>query len=205
MFRAFQQRLALQDEPVLGLDLGGGSLELAVGCGARIAGECTVPLGAVRLQGELVSGDPMPPRDARRIRDRVREALGPQRDDLLRRVPDRIIAAGGTPRAIARLVAAQRGESSAGDALPIEMDLDELRSMARQLIASTQEERLAMPGIRRRRSDLLATGAVVLVTVAETLGLEHFTFCDWGLREGLLLDLMENAAPRGIAIAGGKG
>jgi exopolyphosphatase/guanosine-5'-triphosphate,3'-diphosphate pyrophosphatase len=189
---------------VLGLDLGGGSLELALGCGDRIYSECTLPLGAVRLQGELVSSDPMRPRDARRIRARVREALGPRRDELLRRVPDRIVAAGGTPRAIARLVAAQRGMSSAGDALPIEIDLDELRGMTRQLVASSHEERLALPGIRRRRSDLLASGALVLVTVAEALGLEHFTFCDWGLREGVLLELMANAAPRGIAIAGGK-
>ncbi|MBW2273263.1 MAG: histidine phosphatase family protein [Deltaproteobacteria bacterium] len=199
MFGAFQQRLALGRQPVLGLDLGGGSLELAVGSGRGIESACTLPLGAVRLQHELVSSDPMRPRDARRIRTRVEEALAPQRSELLRRLPERMVVAGGTPRAIARLVAAEGGADSASKALPSEIHLAELSRMATRLVATSHQDRLAMPGIRRRRSDLLATGALVLVTVAEVLGLEHFTFCDWGLREGVLLDLIAKTPPHGVA------
>ena len=43
------------------------------------------------------------------------------------------------------------------------------------------------------------TGALVLVGVAESLGLRKFTFSDWGLREGLLLELIANAGPRRVA------
>ena len=49
-------------------------------------------------------------------------------------------------------------------------------------------ERLRMRGIRRRRADLLPTGALILQTVSEELGLDGFTVCDWGLREGILLN-----------------
>jgi exopolyphosphatase/guanosine-5'-triphosphate,3'-diphosphate pyrophosphatase len=198
MFSAFQQRLRLADERVLGLDLGGGSLELAVGCGKRIEGECTLPLGVVRLRRELEIPDLMRPRDSRRVREHVHRALAPYRDALIRQRPDRMIVAGGTPRAIARLVAAGRGTSSAGDSPPIEVGLDELRAMTKRLTRASHEERLAMPGIRRRRADLVATGALVLLCVAESLGLHHFTFSDWGLREGVLLELMANAEPRVI-------
>ena len=198
MFGAFQQRLSLGDEPVLGLDLGGGSLEHAVGCGERIDGECTLGLGAVKLHGELVKSDPMRPREARRIRERAHRAIEPHRDELLRRGPERIIVAGGTPRAIAQLIAAERGSSSAGDSLPMEINLGELRKMAKRLVRSDHDERLAMPGVRRRRADLVATGALVLVGVAESLGLRKLTFSDWGLREGLLLELIANAGPRRV-------
>jgi exopolyphosphatase/pppGpp-phosphohydrolase len=44
--------------------------------------------------------------------------------------------------------------------------------------------------MRRRRVDLLPTGALVLATVAETLGLDGYTLTDWGLREGVLLEAL---------------
>jgi len=45
-----------------------------------------------------------------------------------------------------------------------------------------------MPGIRRRRADLLPTGALVLTALAELLDLDGYTLSDWGLREGVLLE-----------------
>ncbi len=61
-------------------------------------------------------------------------------------------------------------------------------SLAEILVRASHEERLLLPGIRRRRADLLPTGALVLVAVAERLGLAGYTLCDWGLREGTLLE-----------------
>lgn len=198
MFRAFQQRLALGADPVLGLDLGGGSLELAVGCGRHIDHECTLGLGVVRLHSEIVTTDPIRRREVRRIRKRVERELDCCREEIARRQPARLVVAGGTPRAIARLVAAERSGSQPADPLPLELDLEDLRDIGDRLVRSTHEERLEMPGIRRRRADLLATGAVILESVADTLGLDRFTFCDWGLREGVLLDLLEGTGPRRV-------
>jgi len=201
MFSAFQHRLALGGERVLGLDLGGGSLELAVGCGEHIDGACTLRLGVVRLHGELVRSDPMRPREARRVREQVHRSLAEHRDDLVRQLPERMIVTGGTPRAIARLVASERGSSTGADALPLDVGLKELRAMAKRLVRSSLEERVDMPGIRRSRADLVATGALILVCVAESLGLDHFTFCDWGLREGVLLEFVSSSELRVVADA----
>lgn len=198
MFRAFQQRLSIGEEPVLGLDLGGGSLEVAAGCGRRIDHEVTLGLGVVRLASEIVTSDPMRRREARQIRERVERELAPHLEQLLLRAPGRLIVAGGTPRAIARLVAARRGGARRGGAesLPMELDREALRNVSRRLARSSHAQRLDMPGIRRRRADLVATGAVILESVADLLDLERFTFCDWGLREGVLLERMEAARPR---------
>jgi exopolyphosphatase/guanosine-5'-triphosphate,3'-diphosphate pyrophosphatase len=188
MFGAFQQRLGLGQHPVLGLDLGGGSLELAVGCGQRIDAETTLPLGAVRLHSELVRSDPMRSREARRIRKRVQQAIAPHREALLRRGPGRLVAAGGTARTLARMLAAQRAGDGGQRAMPLELSIGELRALVKRLLRSNHRERLAMPGMRRRRADVLPTGALVLLSVAELLEIEDFTLCDWGLREGVLLD-----------------
>jgi exopolyphosphatase/guanosine-5'-triphosphate,3'-diphosphate pyrophosphatase len=195
MFGAFQQRLALDHQPVVGLDLGGGSLELAAGCGRRIDAETTLPLGAVRLHGEFVHSDRMRPRERRRIRERVQQALAPHREALLRRGPTRIVAAGGTARTLARMLAAQRGEASPDEAMPLALASDELRALVKRLLRSSHDERLAMPGMRRRRADLLPAGALVILSVAELLEIEDFTLCDWGLREGVLRDCFAREEP----------
>ena len=192
MFRAIQRRLALEDELVLGLDLGGGSLELAVGRGEMIQAECTLGLGSVRLQRELVSRDPMRRRDVKALRARVRAELAPHREKLLRHGPPRAVATGGTARALGRLARAQlerRKRKTRRESGRISRPaLDELAAM---LIESRLRERLDWRGMTAHRADLLPTGAVVLSAVARELDLRSYTVCDWGLREGVLLEALE--------------
>ncbi len=182
VFRAFQRRTT-SDEAVLGMDLGGGSLELAAGAGRHVASEVTLPLGAVRLQRELGRSDRLTRGDVQAIRARVRAAVEPQRDALLGPRPNRAVATGGTARALARLAA---GEADEGDALT-RLDRRTLRKLRRRLVRSSHDERLAMPGMRRNRADLLPVGAVVLETACDVLDMDGLSVCDWGMREGVLL------------------
>jgi exopolyphosphatase/guanosine-5'-triphosphate,3'-diphosphate pyrophosphatase len=185
IFHAFRQRMELGAEPVLGLDLGGGSLELVVGSANGIEVEVTLPLGAVRLAGEMVRGDPMQADEERAIRARVRDQLEPHRKTLLAARPVAAIAAGGTVRALGRLYAERRG----GRRPPrVEIPAARLRKLTEQLIGTTHTERLEMRGASRQRADLLPVGALILRTVVEALDLARLTICDWGLREGVLLD-----------------
>jgi exopolyphosphatase/guanosine-5'-triphosphate,3'-diphosphate pyrophosphatase len=48
-----------------------------------------------------------------------------------------------------------------------------------------------MPGMGRRRADLIPTGAVILDTVVAELALRGLTLSDWGLREGVILEAFE--------------
>jgi len=192
IFRAFQSRLELGAERVLGLDLGGGSLELALGSGVEIEGEVTTNLGAVRLHRELVPNDPMKKSELRAIRERVSDELEPHLGLLSPGAGRPAIATGGTARALARLVAgrtkgrAPRERRAAG--LCDEISRDELRQLCRLLVRSSHAERLGMRGIRKARADLLPVGAVILETVADRLDLTGYRICDWGLREGILID-----------------
>jgi exopolyphosphatase/guanosine-5'-triphosphate,3'-diphosphate pyrophosphatase len=188
IFRAFQQRLDLDDQPLIGLDLGGGSLELASGHGRHVQSEVTLPLGAVRLRHELGDSDPMSSEDIAAVRSRVRRLLEPHREALLRpggAGRPRAVAAGGTVRALASLLGARDGCASN---LKADVSVDVIDSLALHLARSTHDERLAMKGMRRRRADILPIGSLVITEAARVLGLTELTLCDWGLREGILLE-----------------
>lgn len=188
MFAAFARRVAFGPGLALGLDLGGGSLELAVGDARGVRWETTLPLGVARLHGELVDRDPMPKKVARAIRRRVREALVPHRAEIERRAPAVCVATGGTMGALARRIIARRGLLPARSVGELFVPAAEFAELADELVRSSHEERLASPGIPRRRADLLPTGALVLSTLATELGLDGFTVSDWGLREGVILE-----------------
>jgi broad specificity phosphatase PhoE len=188
MFEAFRRRVPLGRKPALGLDLGGGSLELAVGSRDALELEATLPLGVARLHGELGPRDPLRKRDARAIRDRVREHLAPWREAIRSRELARVVATGGSVRALARLLD-ERARSPRRSG-PYELEADTLRRLAKELAASTLEERLLMRGIRKRRADLLPTAALILEALVDELAIEEITVSDWGLREGVMLEAL---------------
>jgi exopolyphosphatase/guanosine-5'-triphosphate,3'-diphosphate pyrophosphatase len=122
------------------------------------------------------------------MRERVRALAQPLASAIGTAEPQLCVASGGTARALGRLVVGLRGMRPARSINQLAVPTSELRAVARHLMATTRAARLRLPGMRRRRVDLLPTGALVLATVAETLGLDGYTLTDWGLREGVLLE-----------------
>ncbi len=172
----------------LGLDLGGGSLELALGLGGQVLWEKTLRLGATRLWREFVRGDRMTKLERSSIRDRVHAELAGLDRPAESQSVTRCVAMGGTARALAELAAVRAGAEDAEDINGFFLGLGELKQLRRELVHATLAERIETPGLSRRRADLLPTGAVILEAVARELGLEGFVICDWGVREGTLLE-----------------
>jgi exopolyphosphatase/guanosine-5'-triphosphate,3'-diphosphate pyrophosphatase len=192
-FGAFRRRLAVGSRLALGLDLGGGSLELITGDERDVRWETTLPLGTARLHAELVRSDPMSRDEKRAIRARVRALLAEHREAMKRWAPDPCIATGGTVRALARLALAETRRNPDASIQGLFIPADALRELARRLVRSTQEERLRMPGMRRQRADIIPVGAEVLRSVVEEFDLPGLTVSDWGLREGVILEALEHS------------
>jgi exopolyphosphatase / guanosine-5'-triphosphate,3'-diphosphate pyrophosphatase len=181
-------------EPVLGLDLGGGSLEAGVGSRHKVMAVSSVPLGTARLRGELGTGERLTPADGLAIHSVVLERVQPVHD-MVTRFPgttSRVLASGGTVRALARLAAGLHRSpptgSAAGSINQMELPAGQLWELSERLATMDLDERLALPGIQVRRAPLLPVGAIVLSTLIETLGLAGLVVSEWGLREGAVLD-----------------
>lgn len=190
IFAAFRRRVWMPRGRILAADLGGGSLELAVGDDHDVLYETTLALGVARLHSQIVRSDPMARGEAAQLRERVRELLAPKLRQIAAHAPVACVVAGGTARALGWLATGLRGLRPARTVNHLEIPLAELRDVTERLLGSSHAERLRMPGMRRRRADLLPTGALLLTAVAEQLGLHGYTITDWGLREGVLLEAL---------------
>jgi len=183
--------------PTLGMDLGGGSLEVALGDDTALALATSAAVGPARLRGELGTGDPLSEADRIALCVRTVEAVAPVAEMMAPwpGVADRTVVSGGTVRALARVATARaRRTPSAGpgEVNQVELPAAQVRALADQMAGLDLAGRLAMPGMQARRADLLPVGAAVLSTVATTFGVERFVVSEWGLREGALLDALRS-------------
>lgn len=187
MFAGIRASVALGPGSTLFLDLGGGSLEVAVADGVLRWGE-SVPVGAGRLTAQLVRDDPPKRSERKAVRDAVTGALADLVDRVRREAPVRCVASGGTAGALARVLAARRWATPPDSLNGFELAVGEIRDLSRELAALSLRERLKIPGIDDRRANLLPAGAIILSTAAASLGAATLVHSEWGLREGIVLD-----------------
>jgi exopolyphosphatase/guanosine-5'-triphosphate,3'-diphosphate pyrophosphatase len=171
---------------VLMLDIGGGSLEIAVGIDEVPDATISLPLGAGRLTRDWLIGDPPSADETRQLRRHVRAEIARRAGEVTRLgPPDRAVATSKTFRQLARITgAAPSGEGSYVRRVVSHPDVAEL---AKRLAAMSSAERAELPGVSRGRAPQLAAGALVADAAMDLFGLTELEICPWALREGVIL------------------
>jgi exopolyphosphatase / guanosine-5'-triphosphate,3'-diphosphate pyrophosphatase len=179
--------VAVSDEPVLVLDLGGGSLELTVATGPELRWSGSLPLGGSRLSA-LVDTDPLSAADVDALRAAVDAELTPALTAVAADPPATTIAIGGSVRALAGMLARDRAVWVPPSLNQLRLPVDEFAGLGERLVGLDLEGRRTAAGPDAGRADHLHVAAIVLTRVLERLGVTAVTIADWGVREGLLLD-----------------
>lgn len=187
VFQAIRGRIELGGASVLGLDLGGGNFSVVVGSEEGVRLVRALPAGVARLHSELLAERALDAEALRALRARVQELLEPQLEAIASLGATRCVGVGGTVRAVARILAARRGSPDVGTR-GVFVERPELAALGRELAGMDRAARERMAGVAPRRAELLPAGVEILVTVLSLLRSEGFTLCDWGLREGIVLD-----------------
>ena len=195
VYEGVRWSLPLGDAPTLVVDLGGGSLELAVGVDGDVQWDASHALGASRLTGQLMREDPPTQAECDALIQHVHSTLKDAAAYLSNNHPFLpCVGTGGTIRALARLELARRG-ISADSVNGVVLPTARLNSWATHLARLNRARRMRLPGMAERRVDVLPTGALVLSALCEQLDLPGITVSDGGLREGLVLKAIADATP----------
>jgi exopolyphosphatase / guanosine-5'-triphosphate,3'-diphosphate pyrophosphatase len=173
-FLAVRRWLDHSAGPVLLLDIGGATTEIAAGHGELPDVAVSLPLGAARITRTMLPCHPARPRDVAAVHRHVLRSVRPH----AARVDGtaRPIATSKTFKQLARVAGADG-----------RLTLPGLRDWIPRLAAMRPEERAALPGVAASRSRQLLAGAVVAAAMMEALDITHVDVCPWALREGLLL------------------
>lgn len=187
LFRALHQRLGLGSGSATALDLGGASLGIVIGGGERIEAALTTRLGVAALRRAINAHDPMTAAEVAKLRAFVEAELEQHREFLAAGAGREAVVSGDTARALVQLLGEGVAKAEPCAPLPF-VSRRVLRQLSRSLAETSHEERLRIEGVSASQVDLLPVGAVLLEEVAAQLDLRGYQLCDWGLREGVLLD-----------------
>ena len=66
-----------------------------------------------------------------------------------------------------------------------------------KLLAMDDEDIAHLPGVSRNRAHQVVAGALVAAAVMDIFDLEELEICPWALREGVILDRLDQLSARG--------
>lgn len=177
-------------ESALVIDIGGGSTEIIVTHPAKEPTIASLPLGAVYLTDRHIKNDPPTPEEMALLRRAVKNTLE-ECGGIMKPVPGKtLIGTAGTITTLA-VMDLRLAEYDPAKVNGHTLSRETVNEIVRSLSASTLKERRSMPGLEKGREDIVLAGAVVTQEIMERLGCTTMIVSDWGLREGIVLDLYE--------------
>ncbi|WP_369745045.1 Ppx/GppA phosphatase family protein [Paenarthrobacter sp. AMU7] len=172
--------------PILDLDIGGGSFEMAYGTDELPEFATSVPLGASRLTRDWLHDDPPTAKSVKELRRYIRSTLKPVVRNFHELGRANLVAGTSkTFRSLARIAGA--APSAAGPYVKRELHAADLGLWAQRISAMTVEDRLYLPGVSDARARQLLAGALVAEAALELFEFPTMEICPWALREGLIL------------------
>ena len=171
---------------LLVIDIGGGSLEMAVGVDESPEIATSLPLGAARLTKNFLKGDPYTDKSIRALRDHIEDKLEQILPSLVKHQDtDRAIATSKTLRTLARL----SGDWFDGSGKNISVEA--IRKISAKLSEMDDTSRAKLPGVSENRASQIVAGAFVAESVMRNLDIKELEICPWALREGVVLKWMD--------------
>jgi exopolyphosphatase/guanosine-5'-triphosphate,3'-diphosphate pyrophosphatase len=185
-FLAARRWLGWSAGRLLVLDIGGGSLEMAVGNDESASTTLSLPIGAARMTREFLTGDPYTSKSVKGLSQHAKELISSSvTGELAEHNADRIVATSKTFRTLARLT--DHWYKDGGKYL----ERQALVAAIEKLKDLSLSQRAALPGVSQSRAKQIVAGAIVAESVMHHLAVEKVEICPWALREGIVLKWLD--------------
>lgn len=166
-------------------DIGGGSLEVAIGPDEYPELAMSTPLGAGRLTREFFTSEVPSANEIKQLKSHVKKTLETDFSRLLKSEFDHAVGTSKTFRQLARLGGS--APASEGQRVQRELTLDAVTNWVPKIAQMNYAQRAQLPGISAGRAEQLLAGAIVAQETMEFLKLDTLEICPWALREGIIL------------------
>jgi exopolyphosphatase/guanosine-5'-triphosphate,3'-diphosphate pyrophosphatase len=185
-FLAARRWLGWSAGRLLVLDIGGGSLEMAIGNDESASSTLSLPIGAARMTREFLNGDPYTTKSVKALMQYSKESIEQSvAGELAEHRADRIVGTSKTFRTLARLT--DHWYKDGGTYL----EREALVAAIEKLKDLSLSQRAALPGVSQSRAKQIVAGAIVAESVMKHLSIERIEICPWALREGIVLKWLD--------------
>jgi len=171
------------------LDIGGGSVEMTVANAANIFCLFSLPLGAVRLTEEFLPTDPPRNKEINGLRRVIQDKLKPAAARIEKEKFTMAFGSGGTITALAETDNRVRGDHKSSSLAILRRP--RLKALLELLMTMPVKERASVISGDPKRADIILAGGMVLHEIMSAVGLDYIFVTGRGLRDGLMVDLLQ--------------
>lgn len=177
-----------QTEPMLVVDIGGGSTEFIGAEGDAPHFLLSTELGVVHLTEKYLKSDPPTPEELKNLRLAIDKVIKP----IGYHFPPKGLFV-GTAGSVTTLAAIDQ-RMTAYDPQKINrypLSRAVIERIFKELSAIPLEQRKKTRGLEKGREDIILAGSLILLAVMELFGYDPVHVSDYGLREGVLIHLYQ--------------
>ncbi|MFE5732240.1 exopolyphosphatase [Streptomyces sp. NPDC056528] len=174
-------------ETYLVVDIGGGSTEFVTGTD-HVQAARSVDIGCVRLTERHVRHDPPTAEEAEAIRADVRAALDLAAGTVPIGTADTLVGLAGSVTTVAA-IALGLPEYDSEKVHHSRISAEQVAEVTDRLLASTHDERAAIPVIHPGRVDVIVAGALVLREIVERVGAREVVVSEHDILDGIALSV----------------
>ncbi|MEG8279436.1 Ppx/GppA phosphatase family protein [Streptomyces sp. AHA2] len=174
--------------PYLVVDIGGGSTEFVVG-DDRVRAARSVDIGCVRmterhLVRDGVVSDPPSPEQIAAMRADIEAALDLAEETVPLREARTLVGLAGSVTTVSA-IAQELPEYDSEAIHHSRVSLERVREITEWLLRSTHAERAAVPSMHPGRVDVIAAGALVLLSIMERTGAQEVVVSEHDILDGI--------------------
>ena len=180
------------DDPILIMDIGGGSTEFIAANKDNIFYSKSFPLGAAVVKRKFHHTEPITEEEIQKIYNYLEQELGEMLEELKPLGITTITGASGSFDTAAEMIYYPKTEEDLfkeTDHVPIK--IDDFRSILKKVKNSTLEERRNMNGLIPQRADLIVIALLEIDFIIQKLGLKHIILSNFAMKEGILQEFIE--------------
>jgi exopolyphosphatase/guanosine-5'-triphosphate,3'-diphosphate pyrophosphatase len=189
------QSIPIFKEKALIIDIGGGSTEFLLGHKGEIIFAESLKIGAIRYTQKYFTDQILKMDNVYDCRENVKGMINPIVREIKKENIENFIGTSGTILNIASIIKGTNGELSYQSLNNYSFTRKELTEVINLLLSKKNAlERSKIPGLDPARADIIIAGAIILEQIFSELKIKEMNVSDYALREGVILDTIDNLA-----------
>lgn len=177
----------------LGLDIGGGSTEFIVSKQEKTPNVISIDIGVVRLTERMLKNDPPTVHELKAAEQLTLELTQQALHELGGAKGLPLVGTAGTITSLAA-IAQQLTTYDPHRIHNFSLGLATVKEIEHSVVTRTRQERAGLAGLEAGREEVIVAGTLILRCIMEELGAERCLVSEYGLREGVLVDLAQRYA-----------
>jgi len=193
IYDGVRQVVPIAKQPVLILDIGGGSNEFIIANSNGIIWKHSFNLGVARLLEMFTTADPITKDEIKNIETHIRAELRPLFTALQQYSINTLIGASGSFDTVAAMTAAiHHPHLDMTQTTSYHIPIIFFNELHQKLVRSSYKERLKMNKMAIHRVDTIVIAVIFINFILRELGIEELWQCSFALKEGSIYQIINN-------------